>query len=121
VDEAIVTPFSARLWLRIAAISLALVSATPGQAEAETYTPVEFWNTQILDGIRQGHGSTPTMSSYDAATLDVAIYNAVNAASGLPGQPSAGTPAPVVAKLNTALRAAMARPELTRQRVSPCR
>jgi hypothetical protein len=95
VDEAIVTPFSARFWLRIAAVSLALISATPGQAEAEAYTPVEFWNTQILDGIRQGLGSTPTMSSYDAATLDVAIYNAVNAASGLPGQPYAGTPAPV--------------------------
>lgn len=48
---------------------------------ASPVDPVLFWNDQVLAGIRAVETS-PTMSAHDIAILNIAIYDAVNAATG---------------------------------------
>ena len=67
---------------------LAIIAATaaPIPVQAGTLNPVEFWNQELLQGIRNDLMS-PTMAAYDIAIIDDAMYDAVNAASGLPLKP----------------------------------
>ncbi len=50
---------------------------------AGALNPIEFWNQELLQGIRNDLMS-PTQSAYDIAIIDNAMFNAVDVASGLP-------------------------------------
>ena len=58
------------------------LSLLPISAQAGTLNPAEFWNQELLQGIRNDLMS-PTQAAYDIAIIDDAIYDAVNAATGL--------------------------------------
>jgi len=58
------------------------LSFMPISAQAGTLNPVEFWNQELLQGIRNDLMS-PTQAAYDIAIINNAIYDAVNAATGL--------------------------------------
>lgn len=54
--------------------------------QAGTLNPIEFWNQELLQGIRNDLMS-PTQSAYDIAIINQAMFNAVDAASGLTLRP----------------------------------
>ncbi len=65
----------------ISAFGLVLSIAQPLSARAGTLNPLEFWNQELLQGIRNDLMS-PTQAAYDIAIIDGAMYDAVNAATG---------------------------------------
>ncbi len=70
----------------VATIGVVLGLAQPHCARAGTLNPVEFWNQALLQGIRNDLMS-PTQAAYDTAIIDDAMYDAVNAATGLTDKP----------------------------------
>jgi membrane-associated phospholipid phosphatase len=70
----------------ISAVGLVLTFAQPLSAQAGTLNSVEFWNQELLQGIRNDLMS-PTQAAYDIAIIDIAMYDAVDAATGLSYKP----------------------------------
>ena len=73
-------------FLRVSAYGLVLSCAEPLSAQADTLNPVEFWNQELLQGIRNDLMS-PTQAAYDIAIIDIAMYDAVDASTGLTYKP----------------------------------
>jgi hypothetical protein len=70
----------------VATFGIVMALAQPICAQAGTLNPLEFWNQELLQGIRNDLMS-PTQAAYDIAIIDNAMYDAVNAATGLTYKP----------------------------------
>ena len=67
-------------------LAAGLSIAPQDPAHATVLNPIEFWNTELLQGIRD-EVMTPTQAAYDVAIIDDSMFNAVDAATGLTLQP----------------------------------